>query len=169
MGAETRKRRAQTEEIDAVRSCRVCGYSLVGLAGSGACPECGAAFPPFASGGVRHRSAADMCILFGWPLAGVAIGLFLWWGASWSPATPTRSTGLMVSGVSCIVVLLNTPAQLARLAKQHADPGERSGDPLAHLSAPGAFAVALVALVPFMVALIFLMPLLAGGLMWLLR
>ena len=54
--------------------CDQCGYSLVGLAAEGVCPECGSDYDEQSAGRLTPwPSAAMICLRLGWPLAALGI------------------------------------------------------------------------------------------------
>ena len=121
-----------------VRVCRKCRYALTGLAARGQCPECGTRYPPVAGDDKSQMTAGEMCFRLLWPVAGFALCLGLIGLASLGTSGEGLALlGLLGSGVMILATIVNTPLQIAYLARRHAPPGQASGSYIAHLASAG--------------------------------
>jgi hypothetical protein len=148
IGGRVWMRRAGREPETArfARHCRGCGYGLSGLSESGVCPECGLDFPPFWAN--RSLDASDILWRVGWPLA--AIVLFVMVNSVESLLNRSGSSmgllGIVMFGAGAAI---NTPLQVAMLARRHASPGREWGGFVEHLDPAERLAVVIVVIIGF--------------------
>lgn len=124
--------------------CDQCGYSLIGLALEGVCPECGRLYTNLSAGRLKPwPGALEVCVRLGWPLVGLMMAAAM---------TMSRNDGgvlLGIIGIWAMIVALpiNSYFNVRWLLKRSLPDQTRTRGPVAIMRAIGTTLCVLVLLI----------------------
>ncbi|MCH8314653.1 MAG: hypothetical protein IIA64_01660 [Planctomycetes bacterium] len=141
--------------------CHWCGYSLVGLADRGNCPECGTSYSPQSTNRLQPwPSAVKICVRLGWPIAGMMLAGFLIvngddpgmiWRGPLSTSEKIWNIGWIIGYAMIVAVGFNSYFQVRSMLRRSLPEGIRTRGPVAIWRAIGT-TVCVIILLVFVVA-----------------
>ncbi|MCH8316595.1 MAG: hypothetical protein IIA64_11530 [Planctomycetes bacterium] len=126
--------------------CHWCGYSLVGLADRGNCPECGKSYSPKTAARLQPwPSALKICVRLGWPIAGLIFAGFIL--ATAGNNGEAWVLGLIIGCAMVGAVGFNSYLQVRSMLRRSLPEGIRTKGPVAIWRAIGTTICVIIILV----------------------